>query len=82
MSSEEWSRTNAAIVAAEAEIEKASEEVAAQVSNVQHELAQVFEWRRWVRRFPKGFLLTALALGYAIGVTTMSEHSRTGHTHT
>jgi hypothetical protein len=59
-----------AIAQALAEIDRAREDVALQVSALREEISRTVDWREWYRRRPGLCLATAFALGYWIGRRT------------
>jgi hypothetical protein len=48
-------------------MEEAKENISHTVENITHELKETLDWRSWVQRYPTGFALGALAIGFWIG---------------
>ncbi len=63
----ERSSQSPTIARALAEIDRAREEVALQVSALREEISRTVDWREWYRRRPGLCLATAFAVGYLIG---------------
>ena len=51
----------------QAEIERAREDIASSLLNLQREVKGRLEWRSWVRKKPAAAVAAAFAIGYLIG---------------